>query len=280
MLNDEHFKVLFYEQDSSKVFRNTDIKGGVVVTYRDTTRVYGAIDTFTPYLELNSILKKVLFFSDFKSMSEIVITRTAYRLTDKMHQDYPEAISQLSKGHAYDMSSNIFDRLPQIFFDSKPDTENEYISILGRINNKRVFKYIHRNYVNSVVNLDKFKVIMPGANGNGTFGEVISSPMVAGPGIGSTETFISIGAYNTKLEAEYTLKYIKTKFARAMLNILKATQANTPEKWKYVPQQDFTSTSDIDWSKSIAEIDRQLYKKYGLTPDEIKFIETHVKEME
>jgi hypothetical protein len=50
--------------------------------------------------------------------------------------------------------------------------------------------------------------------------------------------------------------------------------------WKYVPLQDFTENSDIDWSKSVEEIDQQLYKKYGLTPDEIKFIETHVKEME
>lgn len=72
MLNDEHFKVLFYEQDSSKVFNNTDIKGGVVVTYRDATQVYGAIETFTPYFELNSILKKVLKSVDFKSMSLIL----------------------------------------------------------------------------------------------------------------------------------------------------------------------------------------------------------------
>lgn len=280
MLNDEHFKILFYEQDSSKVFSNTDIKGGVVVSYRNNAQVYGAIETFTPYLELNAILKKVLSSYDFKSMSEIVITRTAYRLTDKMHQDYPEAIHRLSKGHAHDMSSNIFDRLPQIFFDSKPDTENEYISILGRINNQRTYKYVRRDYVNDVANLDKYKVFMPGANGNGTFGEVISSPMVVGPRVGSTETFISVGAYNTELEAEYTFKYIKTKFARAMLNILKATQANTPDKWKYVPLQDFTENSDINWSKSIAEIDQQLYKKYGLTPDEIRFIETHVKEMD
>lgn len=280
MLNDEHFKVLFYEQDSSKVFNNTDIKGGVVISYRSLNDNYGAIGTFTPYLELNAILKKVLSSYDFKSMSEIVITRTAYRLTDKMHQDYPEAIHRLSKGHAHDMSSNIFDRLPQIFFDSKPDIENEFISILGRINNQRTYKYVRRDYVNDVANLDKYKVFMPGANGNGTFGEVISSPMVVGPRVGSTETFISVGAYNTELEAEYTLKYIKTKFARAMLNILKATQANTPDKWKYVPLQDFTENSDINWSKSIAEIDQQLYKKYSLTPDEIRFIETHVKEMD
>ena len=67
---------------------------------------------------------------------------------------------------------------------------------------------------------------------------------------------------------------------RFMLGILKATQAITPQKFKYVPLQDFTSKSDIDWSKSIPEIDEQLYNKYGLSPEERDFIETHVKEME
>lgn len=43
--------------------------------------------------------------------------------------------------------------------------------------------------------------------------------------------------------------------------------------------QDFTDSSDIDWSQSIAQIDQQLYRKYGLTDEEITFIETHVKEM-
>ena len=64
-----------------------------------------------------------------------------------------------------------------------------------------------------------------------------------------------------------------------MLGVLKITQHNSPEKWKYVPMQDFTANSDIDWTKSVAEIDRQLYKKYGLTQEEIDFIETKVKEM-
>ena len=64
-----------------------------------------------------------------------------------------------------------------------------------------------------------------------------------------------------------------------MLGTVKITQDLTPTKWKYVPLQDFTSSSDIDWSKSISDIDKQLYKKYGLSQDEIDFIETHVKEM-
>lgn len=76
------------------------------------------------------------------------------------------------------------------------------------------------------------------------------------------------------------LKYIKTRFARTLLSVLKTTQDITPEKFKYVPLQDFTENSDIDWSKPVSEIDQQLYAKYGLTQEEIDFIETHVKEMD
>ena len=67
---------------------------------------------------------------------------------------------------------------------------------------------------------------------------------------------------------------------RALLASLKRTGSITKDKWSNVPLQDFTTASDINWSKSVAEIDRQLYAKYGLSPDEINFIETHVKEME
>lgn len=73
---------------------------------------------------------------------------------------------------------------------------------------------------------------------------------------------------------------MKTKFVRVLLGILKITQDNTSEKWEFVPLQDFTPNSDINWSKSIHEIDPQLYRKYGLDEKEINFIETHVKEME
>lgn len=64
-----------------------------------------------------------------------------------------------------------------------------------------------------------------------------------------------------------------------MLGVLKVTQDNTRPTWHYVPLQDFTASSDIDWSKSIADIDQQLYRKYGLDDVEVEFIESHVKEM-
>lgn len=140
-------------------------------------------------------------------------------------------------------------------------------------------KYIREDYVNNVSNLHSYKVFLPGATGTGQFGETIAAPFIGLPGDGSTETFMGIGQFEKKEEADNAVKYIKTKFARAMYGILKRTQANTPGKWQWVPLQDFTAHSDIDWSKSVAEIDRQLYRKYDLTADEIEFIETHVKEM-
>lgn len=65
-----------------------------------------------------------------------------------------------------------------------------------------------------------------------------------------------------------------------MLGVLKATQDNNRDVWRLVPLQDFTSRSDIDWSKSVAEIDQQLYAKYGLDESEIAFIESKIKPME
>ncbi|MCD8118701.1 MAG: Eco57I restriction-modification methylase domain-containing protein [Lachnospiraceae bacterium] len=279
MLYDEHFKVLYYEQDSHKVFANTEIKGGVAITYHDDSKEYEAIRVFNKYPEMNVILHKVINCVGFHGMENTVITRTAYRLTDKLHDDHPEALSQLSKGHKYDMSTNIFDRLPQVFFDKKPEDNYDYIRILGRENNNRVFKYIRADYVNTPDNLYSYKLFLPSANGNGEFGEILTAPVEGEPATGSTETFISIGNLDSAQNLHSLKKYVMSKFARAMIGVLKTTQHLTPAVWKYVPLQDFTPLSDIDWAKTVHEIDLQLYRKYGLDEKEIEFIETHVKEM-
>ena len=279
MLSDPHIKVKLYEQDSSKVFSNTDIKGGVAVTYRDGKKKCGAIGTFTPYDELNSAMKKISENGTFSPLSKIVVTSYAYHFTNQMHVENPDVKSRMSKGHEFDLKSNIFQKLTDIFGDSCPDDGHVYIQILGRDKSGRAYKFVRRDYINEVENLDKYKIFLPKANGTGALGEVLSSPIVAGPAIGSTETFFSVGSFATEDEAFAALKYIKTKFTRALLGVLKTTQDITPDKWRMVPLQDFTPNSDIDWTGSVAEIDQQLYRKYGLSDNEIAFIETKVKEM-
>ncbi len=288
MLNDPSLKILKYYSNASNVFPNVQLTGGIAITYHDSEKSFGAIEVFTAFDELNQILFRVTHAADFKSMESIVITRTIYRLSDKLHEDNPNAKAQLSNGHAYDMASNIFERLPQVFFTSKPNDGQKYLRIYGRKEGKRAYMYIRRDYVNTlrVPNVDKYKVVLAKADGAaGTIGKpiparILGNPIIEEPEEGTTESFISIGSFDTKQEAENAMKYVKTKFLRSLLSVLKVTQEINPEKFKYVPLQDFTSSSDIDWSKSIHDIDLQLYAKYGLDAAETAFIEKMVKEME
>lgn len=278
MLNDEHYKVVQYWANSGDVFPTVDIKGGVAVTYWDKNKTFEKIGTFVAYDELRTILKKVLE-SNFKTFADLVYTRTLYRFTDVLYKENPWAESRPSKGHLYDMSSNALDMFPELFFDEKPNDGKEYARIYGLANKKRSYKWIKKAYVKIPDNFDFYKVLVPAANGSGAIGEVLSTPVIGQPVIGHTETFLSVGKFNTQEEAENCMKYIKTKFARAMLGTLKITQHNIQETWLNVPLQDFTTNSDIDWSNSVSEIDKQLYKKYGLSAEEISFIESKVREM-
>ena len=278
MLKDEYLKVLFFEQDSSKVFSNTNIKGGVCVTYRDAKKKFGAIGTFTPYKELNSILKNV-HDDKFKTFSELVYAPESYKLTEKLHANFPNIEKRLSKGHKYDVTTNIFDKLGEVFYDKKPNDTNEYIGLYGRQNNNRVMKWIKKEYIKGPDNLESYKILVPKSNGSGAIGEVLTTPLIGEPLIGGTQTFITIGKFSNSEEVGSARKYIKSKCTRAMLGTLKVTQDNKKRTWKNVPLQDFTSNSDIDWTKSIPEIDQQLYRKYNLSQAEIDFIESHVKEM-
>ncbi len=279
MLKDTHLKTIWYEENCKEVFPNQDIKAGIVCTYHNNTKDFGPIEIFTKYADLNTIIHKIKNKVGFNSMSSIVISRTAYRFTNVMHKDHPEAESQLSKGHAYDVSTNIFERLPQIFHETKPIDGNDYIGIYGRTENDRTVMYVRRDYIKHVSNLDSYKLFLPKASGTGVFGEAITVPVIGDKAVGNTETFISIGNFEDKTQAECCKLYICSKFARTLLSVLKTTQDITPQKWAYVPLQDFTSSSDIDWSKSIAEIDEQLFDKYGLDERERDFIRTKVKEM-
>ena len=283
MLNDEHYKVVQYWANSGDVFPTVDIKGGVAVTYWDKNKTFEKIGTFVAYDELRTILEKVKT-KDFVTFSDLVYGRDLYRLTDKLYEENPWAENRQSKGHKYDIGSNVFDTFPELFFEEKPNDDYDYAKILGREKNNRILKWIKKSYVKVPDNFDSYKVFIPKANGTGAIGEVLSTPIVGEPIVGepivgSTTTFLSVGKFNTQDEAENCMKYIKTKFARAMLGTLKVTQDNPRETWLNVPLQDFTATSDIDWSKSVSEIDKQLYKKYGLSLEEIAFIESKVREM-
>ncbi len=96
--------------------------------------------------------------------------------------------------------------------------------------------------------------------GSGNFGEGFSTPIFAKPNECCTETFIVIGTFDIEQEMNNCWKYIKTKFFRALVGVRKQDQGASKAVYHYVPLQIFIENSDIYWSKSISEIDCQLYK--------------------
>ena len=279
MLTDEHLKVVDYWSDSRHVFSNIDIKGGIAITYRDEDEKFDPIGSFIPYAEIKSTLDKVDAFGG-DSMMQIVYSQSGYRLSDLVFKKYKGIKSVEDRRIDTRLESNVLTKVPELFQSSNDQNNELFVPILGAIRNKRLYKWINKSYITYPDNFEMYKVIIPSANGAGDFGERISQPLIGEPMTGHTRTFMSIGSFANKQEADNCLKYISCKFSRSLLGILKVTQNTSPANWEHVPLQDFTKDSDIDWSKSIAEIDQQLYEKYGLSEDEIEFIETHVKEMD
>ena len=296
MLEDSHVKVEFYTGKSSDIFPSVEIKGGIAIVYRDADREFGAIREFFADENMRN-LSKLFVKGEKKNLPAIMYGgRSDLKFNDVFLKNFPESVQlrleaiqrkhpnakELGPNEEYELKSSTLDILDSVFIKDKPTAGNFY-KIVGLSKGKRTSVWIDRKYMTPRYpqrnNVTKFKVCVAESNGSGEFGITLSTPFIAKPFESTTPTFISIGAYDTEYEANSTLKYVKTKLVRALLCLLKTTQHNSVPNWSYIPLQDFTPNSDINWSASIRDIDQQLYKKYGLSQQEIDFIESHVKEM-
>ena len=282
MLNDRYFKVEKYFPQSASVFPKINIMGGITISSRNIEKPCEAIQNFIVFDELRSIVNKVAQLH-FNCIEDIIYSAESYRFTEKMHQDLPNVADLLSKGHKYDLKTSVLEKLDNIvFFDIKG---KNMVDIYGLLKNTRTKKYIKGEYLKKCENFEYYKVFLPKSNGSpaidgSTSTQIIGNPFVGKPNEGHTQTYMSLGKFTEKYQAENLCKYIKTKFCRVLLGTLKITQDNPASKWKYVPLQDFSEKSDINWRRSVVEIDQQLYKKYKLTDEEIAFIENAIKPMD
>ena len=143
--------------------------------------------------------------------------------------------------------------------------------------------YIERDIITTHSEwIDKWKIYTPRANNIGTeLNDDNLNTFIGAPKTVCTESYLAVGA-ELDLDENACLnlaKYFKTRFVRFLHSLAKASQDATSKTFKFVPLENFTETSSIDWDKSIEEIDQQLYAKYGLTQEEIDFIETMIKPM-
>ena len=302
MLNDEHLRVVYYTSDSTDCFPNTAINGGVTIVMRNDKVKNNPIRMFLPDENLRSIASKFDPTSD-QSLKHLVYGgRSDLKFNNTFLEDYPNSpqdrlafiqikrptVQRLGANEEYELKTSTFEALPYAFFDSV-DNPKEYYHLFGLVDSKRVWKYTKREYMTPRYpddnNIEKFKVFISKADGaagqvgNPIPARIIGKTEIGRPGDSSTSSFISVGAFDTEEEAINCSKYMKTKFLRCLVGILKVTQDNPPAVWAYIPIQNFTSASDINWNCSIHEIDKQLYDKYKLESFERDFIEKYIQEM-
>lgn len=280
MIHDKHITKLFDYLSSKDVFTGVDIKGGVCFFLWDRDKeVPCEIHTF----DTNGENISVRYLAD---ENDDIFIRDNRLLSIKRKiesaGDFLNAIVSARKPYGLEAETMVnAEKYGLPAFSYVPFPDGYRILGLGD-RQKRMWKYIPRSYPIPKENkaLDKYKVFIAEAYGCGSIGEVPSTPVLSTPGELCTETFLEIGPFDTKEEASNLITYIRTKFFRCLVGIQKQTQHTTAKVYRFVPLQDFTSNSDIDWDESIADIDKQLYEKYKFDDDEIAFIESMIKPMD
>ena len=109
---------------------------------------------------------------------------------------------------------------------------------------------------------------------------IVTSHLILAPNEACTGSYAVLNVFEAQEEAINFYKYMKTRFARELIRA-GLPSYKRPGKFylRFLPLQNFTSNSDIDWSKSISDIDEQLFKKYKLTEDEVAYIKRTIKPM-
>ncbi len=275
--NNNHFEKIFYYRDDKDVFPGVDIGS---VNYFLYNKEYNGLVEFSEIIkdkrlikkrplfedgvdyiismnDIVSILEKVKNRKDFISFDTITAGRNAYGVMGKK-----EELDKISSSEYFEGSLKVYCAHEEVRYIEKEKVTKNRESIKS------------------------WKVISSKANGGaGLLTDdkkvaIIGKSFVAEPDSICTDSLLPFGQFKTQKEALNLQKYMSTKFLRFMVGILKVSQNIYQIVYQFVPLQDFTDTSDIDWNMSIHDIDKQLYKKYGFTEEEIEFIESKIKSME
>ena len=279
MLNDTKISILHDFLNPEQVFPKTNIRGGIcyflwdsvydnekslirVVTHQLNTppiTVFRSLksehsDTFIRHGIAISIVNKVSNFSNFESFTKYVSVLRPFGFRGYFTDD--SRFNSTDKG--------LED--PVVCYGKGKK--------IGYVERKEIL--VRKEWI------DRYKVYTPRANNIGTeLNDDNLNTFVGEPRTICTESYLVLGA-NLELDnnsAENLKKYFTTRFTRFQHSLAKASQDATSKTYQFVPLQDFTDTSDIDWSQSLVDIDRQLYTKYGLNEEEVAFIEGMIKVM-
>jgi hypothetical protein len=279
MLNDSHISELHDFLKPELIFQNINLRGGICYflwekdydNRNDLTKVHTYKDDLTPSIKQRSLKTPNSDILIRHSIGVSIIEKLS------MSSNFESLTKHVSAAKAFGFRTYF---IRDKRFRSSSKGLKEPIACYGRAN---AIGYVNKSEVVSHKDwIEVWKVYVPESNNIGTeLNDDNQNSIVGEPNTICTETYLVVGAELSlnKISSKNLSNYLRTRFARFMHSLAKISQHGTSTTYQFVPLQNFTSKSDIDWSKSIEEIDKQLYKKYRLTKEEISFIESMIKPM-
>lgn len=266
MLHDSRIRILHDFPDASEVFPGLQIKAGVCyfLWERDSP---GDCDVYTHMKgEIDGPRKRPLLEPGCESF---IRYNKAIEILEKVRRFNEPSFMQL-------VSTRMPFGIPNTYKGEKRKTAKDdvelYISGNDReFRGKQVYAPLSKVTRNAeLIGAHKVYLAYAGSGSDSFPHSILTKPFYGAPGTACTETYLVIGPFKSKEECLNVMSYISTKFFRFLVLQKKPTQHVTKSVHEFVPMQDFSKP----WT------DKELYAKYGITADEISFIDSMIKPMD
>ena len=271
LMENNHIEKMFVFQNSNDIFKNVIIKGGISF-FLYSKNFNGLVDFVTKEADFEMIQKRPLFE---EGLDIVLDDSNDYCLISKVTKTNFTSFDTITKGRN---AFGIVGKDEIVVSISNEEFQPGLVPLRCKNN---IIRYIDPKLITK--NIDVFKswkvFVSKSAGDPAKDFKIIGNPYLGTPNSACTDSLIPIGCFESEEDALNLLKYLKTKFVRRMISILKISQNVYQNVYRFVPLQNFTNSSDIDWSKSIEEIDDQLFEKYKLTEEERMFIKDNIQKM-
>ena len=278
MLNDKHMELIHDYLTPEYIFSNTNIRGGVCY-FLWNKNYNNEVDLIRVVTHQNEkIISDIKRKFKIKEVDIFIRDAHAIAILDRIlkEKNIDFMTNYISSRKPFGIDGNFTES--ELFLSDKNELAN--IECYGKA---KSIGYIKKDDVKNHKDwISVWKVYMPYVNNIGTeLNDDNQNTFIGEPNSVCTETFLVAGAELNlnKYECIALSKYLRSKFARFLHSLAKTSHHATVKTYQFVPLQDFSDKSDIDWSKSIAEIDQQLYAKYKFSKDEIDYVESKIKPM-